>query len=147
MFNRTPPGNVFIFPFLLTHPRFWPFPAFKSQKPNIISLILSSHYTCYYIYYYYLFFKFYSVGNDSVTDKIKEFERDIGLTFVDSNDIDSEDSVRFVKHLDPQTTTTTNSPDLCVRNCGEGVCAFDSQGKQICRCPFGKTGSDCQISE
>lgn len=92
-------------------------------------------------------YSFVFVENDSVTDKIKEFERDIGLTFVDSNEVDSEDSVRFVKHVDPQTSTTTTSPALCVRQCGEGTCAFDSRGKQSCRCPFGKTGPSCQISE
>jgi len=88
------------------------------------------------------------IGNDSVLDKIKEFERDIGLTFVDSNEVDSEDSVRFVKRVDPQIfTTTTGSPESCVRKCGEGSCVFDSRGKQTCRCPFGKTGSDCLISK
>lgn len=89
----------------------------------------------------------YFIGNDSITDKIKEFERDIGLTFVDSNEADSEDSVRFVKHVETQLSVATKSPALCVRKCGEGVCAFDSRNKQTCRCPFGKTGTNCQISE
>uniref|UniRef100_A0A2S2NPU2 Pikachurin n=1 Tax=Schizaphis graminum TaxID=13262 RepID=A0A2S2NPU2_SCHGA len=84
--------------------------------------------------------------NDSVTDKIKEFERDIGLTFVDSNEVDSEDSVRFVKHVETQTSAATSSPALCVRKCGEGTCVFDSRNKQTCQCPFGKTGSSCQIT-
>lgn len=87
------------------------------------------------------------VENDSLSDKIKEFERDIGLTFVDSNEVDSEDSVRFVKHVETSTTTTVPSPALCVRQCGEGACVFDSRGKQTCRCPFGKTGPSCQISK
>lgn len=95
--------------------------------------------------YYYIFM--YFIGNDSVTDKIKEFERDIGLTFVDSNEVDSEDSVRFVKHVETQTSSATSSPGLCVRKCGEGTCVFDSRNKQTCRCPFGKTGSTCQISK
>ncbi|XP_050441016.1 pikachurin isoform X2 [Adelges cooleyi] len=82
--------------------------------------------------------------NDSVTDKIKEFERDIGLTFIDSNDIDSEDSVRFVKPSG--LTSTTGKPAKCTRQCGEGACVFDSHGKQACRCPFGKTGSNCQTT-
>lgn len=91
--------------------------------------------------------KIFFLENDSVTDKINDFERDIGLTFVDSNEIDSEDSVRFVKHLDQQSTTSTSSPALCVRKCGDGACTFDSRGEQTCRCPFSKTGSSCQISE
>ncbi|XP_050524047.1 pikachurin-like [Daktulosphaira vitifoliae] len=82
--------------------------------------------------------------NDSATDKIKEFEQDIGLTFVDSNDIDSEDSVRFVKISKP--TSTTDKAHICSLQCGEGVCVFDNHGKSTCRCPFGKTGSDCQIT-
>lgn len=61
--------------------------------------------------------------------------------------MDSEDSVRFVKHIEPQTTTSISPQGLCVRKCGEGACIFNSWGKQICRCPFGKTGSYCQISE
>lgn len=91
--------------------------------------------------------EFIFLENDSVTDKIREFERDIGLTFVDSNEVDSEDSIRFVKQVYLQTSTTTVLPGLCVRKCGEGVCTFDSRGKQTCRCPFGKTGPNCQISE
>jgi len=89
----------------------------------------------------------FTIGNDSVSDKIKEFERDIGLTFIDSNEVDSEDSVRFVKHVETQTITTTSSSDSCIRKCGDGACMFDRRGKQICRCPFGKTGSNCQISK
>lgn len=89
----------------------------------------------------------YFLENDSVADKIREFERDIGLTFVDSNEVDSEDSIRFVKQIDLQTSTTTTLPGLCLRKCGEGMCTFDSRGKQTCRCPFGKTGPNCQISE
>lgn len=91
------------------------------------------------------------LGNDSVTDKIKEFERNIGLTFIDSNEVDSEDSVRFVKHVEeestPKTSAVASPPVLCVRKCGEGACAFDSLGRQICRCPFGKAGLNCQISK
>jgi len=107
---------------------------------SIIISVLYCHVLLYYIYMYF-------IGNDSVTDKIKEFERDIGLTFVDSNEVDSEDSVRFVKHVETQTSAATGSPALCVRKCGEGTCVFDSRNKQTCQCPFGKTGSSCQISK